>query len=152
MRLDIRRATIADISTLFAIRTAVRENHMTMAELAIAGVTPETVADLLRSEDAGTWLGLCNTQPSGFAMARADPGDLFALFVLPSREGHGLGSLLLAAAEDWLASRGIEKAWLLTGGDPGLRAARFYSSRGWQAEGHEADRQVRFTKCLTRRL
>ncbi len=149
MRLEIRRAMIADIPTLFAIRTAIRENHMTMAELASAGVTPETVADLARSENARTLLGLCDTQPSAFAIARADPGDLFALFVLPGWEGLGLGSLLLAAAEDWLSSHGVHEAWLPIGGDPALRASRFYSSRGWQAEEHEANWQVRFTKCLT---
>jgi GNAT superfamily N-acetyltransferase len=151
MHLEIREATVADVPTLFAIRTAVRENQMTMAELASVGVTPETVADLIRSENARTWLGLCDTQPSAFAMARIVPGDLFALFVLPNREGLGLGSLFLAEAEDWLSLYGVQEAWLLTGRDPALRAAQFYSSRGWRTDGHEADGQVRFTKCLTPR-
>jgi len=148
MSLDLRKADLPDVPTLFAIRTAVRENHMTMAELASAGVTPDTVADLLRSDDAAAWIGLWDGEPSGFAMARADVGDLFALFVLPAMEGRGLGSLLLSTAENWLASRGIETAWLLTGGGPGLKAAEFYASRGWKAAGREPDGQVRFTKSL----
>jgi GNAT superfamily N-acetyltransferase len=148
MSLHLRRADTSDIPTLFAIRTAVRENHMTFTELASAGVTPETVAHLIQSNDAASWIGLWNEQPSGFAMARADIGDVFALFVLPDMEGQGLGSALLLEAESWLASRGTEKAWLLTGGEPWLKAPQFYASRGWRAEGREADGQVRFTKML----
>ncbi len=144
----IRRATVADIPSLFAIRTSVRENHMTLAELGSAGVTLDSVADLIRSNDAATWVGLCDGQPSAFAMARADVGDVFALFVLPEMEGLGLGSFLLSAAEDWLASREIETAWLLTGEEPALRAYGFYLSRGWQPVGREPDGQVRFTKTL----
>jgi GNAT superfamily N-acetyltransferase len=144
----IRIATIADVPVLFAIRTAVRENHMTLEELAEAGVTPDSVADLIRSPDAATWIGLWDGRPAAFAMARADLGDVFALFVLPEMEGRGFGAALLSEAEAWLASRGIETAWLLTGGEPGLKATRFYRARGWTAEGREPDGQIRFTKRL----
>lgn len=148
MSLEIRPAAIADIPTLFAIRTAVRENHMSMSELAAAGVTPDAVAELLTSGDAAAWIGLCEGKPSGFSMVRLGEGDVFALFVLPDAEGRGLGSLLLAEAEKWLAFCGVETAWLLTGGEPGLRAASFYASRGWRLAGRERDGQLRFTKLL----
>lgn len=148
MSLTLRPATVVDVPTLFAIRTAVHENHMSRDELAAAGVTPASVADLVRSPDAGTWLGLWKGAPAGFAMARVDPGDVFALFVLPGMEGRGIGKALLAQAETWLASRDVATAWLLTGGQPGLRAAAFYEARGWTAMGHESDGQTRFTKRL----
>lgn len=148
MTLTVRPANPADIPTLFAIRTAVRENHMTLDELAAAGVTPETVADLVQSPEAGTWIALWDGAPAGFAMARTDPGDVFALFVLPAMEGRGIGRALLAQAEAWLAGRGLPSAWLLTGGEPELRAAAFYEAQGWTAEGREADGQIRFTKRL----
>jgi len=148
MTLVVRAATVSDVPTLFAIRTAVRENHMSLDELAAAGVTPEAVADLVRSPDAGAWIAQWDGEPAGFAMARADPGDVFALFVLPDREGRGIGTILLAQAEAWLASRGFDAAWLLTGGEPGLRAASFYAAQGWTAAGRETDGQIRFTKRL----
>ncbi|MCB5174735.1 GNAT family N-acetyltransferase [Microvirga lenta] len=151
MSLSIRPATLGDIPALFAIRTAVRENHMTLAALAAAGVTPDSVAELLRSEDAATWIGLWDGEPAAFAMARSDQGDVFALFVRPEMEGRGFGGRLLALAESWLASRGAESAWLLTGGEPGLKAARFYAARGWLVEGREPDGQLRFTKRLAAR-
>lgn len=121
---------------------------MTLAELASASATPDSVADLIRSTNAATWIGLCDRQPSGFAIAHADVGDVFALFVLPKVEGRGLGSRERTAAEDWLVSRGVEEAWLLTGEEPKLRAHGFDLSRGWQPVGLERDGQVRFTKTL----
>ncbi|RDI62245.1 GNAT family N-acetyltransferase [Microvirga subterranea] len=148
MTLFLRAATPADVRTLFAIRTAVRENHMSLDELVAAGVTPDSVADLVQSPDAGTWIGLWDGEPAGFAMARQDPGDVFALFVLPEMEERGVGRALLTQAEAWLASRGLACAWLLTGGGPGLRAAAFYEARGWVAAGREHDGQIRFTKRL----
>lgn len=148
MSATVRPAGEADIPALFAIRTGVRENHMDVQELARAGVTPAAVAALLRDGGAAAWLAEWAGRPAGFAMARADAGDVFALFVLPGFEGRGLGSTLLREAERWLARRGVEEAWLLTGGEPGLRAPGFYAARGWRAAGREADGQIRFTKRL----
>ena len=51
-------------------------------------------------------------------------------------------------AERWLALRGVGEAWLLTGGEPGLRAPGFYAARGWRATGREADGQIGFSKRL----
>lgn len=121
---------------------------MTLEQLAELGITPASVAEALRTPDLACWIGLEGTKPSGFAMARADFGDLFALFVLPEAEGRGLGSRLLAEAEKWLALRGIDKAWLITGGTAGLRAPQFYARHGWQPDGREADGQLRFTKRI----
>lgn len=151
MTATIRRAGEADIPALFAIRTAVRENHMTLAALEAAGVTPDTVAATLRGGVGAAWIALQGERPLAFSMARADPGDLFALFVMPGSEGLGLGSRLLQRAETWLASRGIAEAWLLTGGEPELRAPGFYARRGWRVAGREPDGQIRFTKLLDRR-
>lgn len=107
MTFTVRPVEEGSIPTLFAIRTAVRENHMSLDELAQAGVTPATVAAMLRSGDAAGWLGGCSGRPAGFSMARADVGDLFVIAVLPEFEGQGLGTLLLREAERWLALRGI---------------------------------------------
>ena len=148
MSFAVRPAGEADIPALFAIRTAVRENHTDLRELARAGVTPAAVAAVLRDGTAAAWLGERDGRPAGFGMARADEGDVFALFVLPEFEGRGLGSLLLREAERWLALRGVGEAWLLTGGEPGLRAPGFYAARGWRATGREADGQIGFSKRL----
>jgi GNAT superfamily N-acetyltransferase len=150
--ITIRRSAESDIPALFQIRTAVRENHMTLAELAAADVTADSVSTMLGGKHAAAWIGFDGETPLGFSMARADVGDVFALFVLPEAEGLGLGTKLLAEAECWLAFRDVTNAWLLTGGEPGLRAPGFYLKRGWVCERREADGQIRFTKQLKRHM
>jgi len=152
MHYIIRRAAPADIPALFAIRTAVRENHMSLAQLAEIGVTSESVADMLCKDNVACWIGLNVEVPLGFAMARAALADLFALFIRPEAQAKGLGTCLLARAEHWLAHQGVTTAWLLTGAEPGLRAASFYKSRGWNQGGEAPPGDIRFTKRLTSSL
>jgi GNAT superfamily N-acetyltransferase len=144
-----RRATASDIPTIFTIRTSVRENHMSRRALARAGITPATIAAALASRYAAAWLTHDETQtPVAFAMARSDEADVFALFVLPHAEHRGHGTALLATAEHWLATQGITQAWLLTGGEPHLRAPGFYTANGWHPAGHTHSGERRFTKHL----
>ena len=144
----IRPAGEADIPAIFSIRTAVTENHMSAAELAAAGITPAMVATSMRAGTAALWLATHRGQACGFAMARADKGDLFALFVLRHAEGLGIGTALLQEAETWLGAHGVTEAWLMTGGEPGLRAPGFYESRCWRLDGTDEDGTLRYVKRL----
>ncbi|MDB5373682.1 MAG: Acetyltransferase family protein [Belnapia sp.] len=144
----LRPVTRADIPTLFEIRLAVRENAMTAADLAANGVTPAAVAAMLATTAAG-WIADAD---AGFAIADAEDGSLFALFIRPACEGRGLGLALLRQAEAWLASQGWREAWLLTGADPALRAQRFYRAAGWRVAGGAPSGEQRFTRALSRPL
>lgn len=140
---SIRIATEADVATLFAIRTDVRENNMTPEALADVGVTPESVAEMLRT-DARAWLADWGGQPAGFAMADASRGTVFALFVRRGFEERGLGRALLAEAAAWLFARGWEEIWLTTGADaPGANA--FYRRVGWHEDGVAENGEIRYT-------
>jgi GNAT superfamily N-acetyltransferase len=141
----LRPVTRADIPTLFEIRLAVRENAMTAADLAANGVTPAAVAAMLATTAAG-WTADAD---AGFAIADAEDGSLFALFVRPACEGRGLGLALLRQAEAWLASQGWREAWLLTGADPALRAQRFYRAAGWRVAGGAPPGEQRFIRALS---
>ncbi len=143
--MSLRAATAADIPAIFAIRLAVRENAMTMAELAANGVTPKAVAGLLATTAAGWIAGAAE----GFAIADAEDGNLFALFVRPEREGRGLGRALLRQAESWLASQGWREAWLWTGADRRLRAQGFYRAQGWQNSGWAPAGEERLVRALS---
>jgi GNAT superfamily N-acetyltransferase len=143
--MPVRLATAADVETLFALRTSVRENHQSREELAAIGVTPETITAALTGP-ARAWLVEDGAGDAlGFAMADSAEGTLFALFVRPDAERRGVGRALLAAAEAWLFARGWEEIWLLTGSDPSLRAHRVYLAAGWQVVS-ELDGQLRYTK------
>ena len=54
-KMKIRPATVRDVDILFDIRTCVRENHESQAALASLGITPQSVAEMLRGEDSA-WM------------------------------------------------------------------------------------------------
>jgi GNAT superfamily N-acetyltransferase len=139
----IRPAILADVETLFDIRTSVRENHMTREALARIGVTPDRVATMLRA-DSRAWIAEVEGEPVAFSMADAGQGTVFALFVRAGHEGRGLGRALLAEAAAWLFSRGWDEVWLTTGADaPGANA--FYAHVGWRREGVQPNGEIRYT-------
>lgn len=143
--MSIRVATPADVEALFDVRTSVRENHQGREELAALGVTPESVAEMLRTSSRA-WLAEMDRRAAAFAMADAALGTVFALFVRPGYEGRGLGRALLAEAERWLFARGWDEVWLLTGSDERLRARGFYRRLGWRDAGVQPDGQVKLVR------
>jgi len=143
--MQTRIATDSDIVTLFRIRTSVTENHQSQEELAALGVTPESVGEMLRTTSRA-WVAEIDDEVVAFSMADAEAGTVFAMFVLPGYENRGAGRALMRAAEEWLFSQGHDEIWLLTGSDERLRANGFYRHLGWNAEGIEADGQLRYVK------
>lgn len=70
--------------------------------------------------------------PLGFSLLDSD--ELNQLYVANTARGTGVGTILIAEAEERLASTGVETAWLACaiGND---RAAGFYERRGWSRAG-----------------
>ena len=141
----LRPATEADVEALFVIRTSVRENHQSRAELARIGVTPRTVARMLRT-DSAAWVVVAHGEPVAFSMANIAEKTVFAMFVRPGYEGLGFGSALMRCAEEWLFLRGADEIWLTTGSDPTLRAHGFYRRIGWEESGRTTDGQTKYIK------
>lgn len=86
LNLTLRDATLADIETIFTIRTSVKENHLSREEMAEMGITPQTIAGII-AESPCIWLADVDGEPAGFAMAIAEEACLFAMFVQPQFEG-----------------------------------------------------------------
>lgn len=125
-----RRSTKAEVESIFAVRTAVRENILTMAQLAERGITPATYAESLRTGELVSFSATRNGRVLGFSGVRPAAGEVFALFVLPEAEGNGIGSRLLAMAEEHLSAGNYATMSLET--ERGSRAHRFYLRRGWR--------------------
>lgn len=89
--MTIRPATTADISEIFAVRTSVRENHLSLVQLRHMGITEESIGSII-SEDECTWIAETEGVTMGFAMADAEDGSVFALFVRPSGRIKALAS------------------------------------------------------------
>ncbi|MDJ0694441.1 GNAT family N-acetyltransferase [Mastigocoleus sp. MO_188.B34] len=151
--MNIRKAQIEDVETMFEIRTSVTENHQSREEIAELGITPETVTQMLQT-DCCAWVADIDDKPIGFSIANATEKTILGLFVLPSFEGRGAGKAVLQKAEEWLFSQDIDEIWLLTGNDPNLRAYGFYLHLGWKPVGvikdGEMEGEMKFVKALYR--
>lgn len=140
--LTLRDAALADIETIFTIRTSVKENHLSREEMAELGITPQTVADII-AESPCIWLADVDGKPAGFAMAITEEACLFAMFVLPQFEGLGVGKLLLKKAEAFLLAE-HPTIWLETAASS--RAATFYQRNGWLPVGEQDGEDIRLEK------
>jgi len=144
MSMELRIATPQDVETLFEIRTSVTQNHLSREQMAELGITTEVLTSILQAEPCA-WIAHSDGNAAGFAMVDGEAGEVFALFVRPGYEGRGIGQALLALAEDYLFQR-HQRIWLVTDGDPGIRANGFYQRLGWQQVGRVDERDVRYEK------
>lgn len=144
MKKTIRLADETDINAIFHIRTSVQENHLSHDQLAEMGITPDTIRQAI-SEASCIWVAEVEGVPAGFSMADIEDGCVFAAFVLPEFEGHGLGRRLMDKAEAFLFQH-HRTIWLETA--EASRASGFYRHLGWQPVKHLPEGDIRFEKCL----
>lgn len=149
MQISLRPASTRDVETLFDIRCSVHENHESREELALIGVTPDSIAHMIKSGDYITLIADVNGEAAGFSMAKVSDSYVFACFVRPGYEGRGVGRAIMEAAEEGLRHSGCTHAWLSTGADPDLRAVGFYRHLGWKEDGVQENGLIRYIKKLT---
>lgn len=142
MQLEIRPAVGDDIAAIFAIRTDVTENHLSLEQLAELGITPQTIKEMI-SASPGTWVASVEGQICGFSMADTETGGVFALFVKRGWEGRGIGTRLMEPVETLLFAR-HETIWLST--ERNSRASRFYSHHRWSGVKEMDNGETRFEK------
>jgi GNAT superfamily N-acetyltransferase len=136
----IRKATRDDISRIFEIRGAVKENRL-------RDPNRVTVADCEWFIDNSVfWLWVEDGSIQGFSAADPRDGSIFALFVHPTCEGRGIGQKLLPLACGTLEEAGHQSAILAT--EPTTRAERFYRLNGWTEIGRKDDGQIVFRKNI----
>lgn len=140
--ITLRDAVPGDIETIFNIRTAVKENHLSREQMAEMGITPQTVLEIINASRC-IWIAEVNGQAVSFAMAIIEEACLFAIFVTPEFEGLGVGKKLLQKAESFLFST-CQNIWLETAS--GSRAATFYKRHGWVPVSKPGESDIRFEK------
>lgn len=142
MTITIRDAAEEDIPAIFEVRTSVRENHLSVEQMAAIGITNESIRQLLRREPC-IWVAVQGDHIVGFSMADAADACLFAVFVRPEWAGQGIGRRLVERAEVFLFERHCT-IWLHTDGSS--RATGFYERLGWKRMQDVEKRDARFEK------
>lgn len=140
----IRPARASDIDDIFAIRTGVTDNHLSHAQLAALGITPDAIRVAILGASPA-WMAEVDGEAAGFVMVDGEDGSVFALFVRSTHEGLGLGRRLMAEAETFLLSRHAT-IWLTTDGSPAVRANGFYRRLGWHPVITDENGETRYEK------
>jgi GNAT superfamily N-acetyltransferase len=137
LNLHFREAIEADIPAMSAIRLAVTENRLSDP----ARITRAMYLDYL-DRLGKSWVCEADGVIAGFASADTTAASVWALFVDPVHEGHGIGKRLLALLADHLFSLGHATIVLSTGAD--TRADVFYASQGWERGKMKDDVEVQY--------
>lgn len=145
MNINIRIATPADINTIFDIRTSVKENHLSHDQLTEMGITPDAIQQALQQAPC-LWVAEVDGVAAGFSMADIDDGCVFAAFIRPEFEGHGLGRKLMEQAEALLFQH-HRQIWLETA--EASRANGFYQRLGWRVVEQLPQGDIRMEKYRT---
>jgi GNAT superfamily N-acetyltransferase len=88
-------------------------------------------------EDAGEVVGFASVGASREEGAEQE-GELYAIYLHPSRWDRGIGRALLQRAEESMRSSGFRRAilWVLEGNE---RGERFYRVAGWEQDGRKVE-------------
>lgn len=128
-------ALAADAEACIVLRTQTRENAVTRAELAAAGITRETWAAGI---DAGLYPGVVALDGdvlAGYCFGHRDTGEIVVLALLPQYEGQGVGKTLLNRVVSLLRKQGHSRVFLGCATDPAVRSYGFYRHLGWRSTG-----------------
>jgi GNAT superfamily N-acetyltransferase len=140
MKFATRLAGAADVPSMHRLRTRVRENRLT---------SPHRVSELSylpHVRTGSTWVAETLDGLVGFAAVNAAEQSVWALFVDPDAEGHGIGQALHQRMLIWAHEQGVEQLTLST--DQGTRAALFYLRAGWTEAGTASNGEAVFSIAL----
>jgi ribosomal protein S18 acetylase RimI-like enzyme len=150
MNKHVRRATPTDASRIATIHVETWQSAYEglipsdyLDSLSIAKRTKKWQAKLDDAQDKTIYLvGLIDEKVLGWASlcksrdedVKSDRGEVGGIYVHPTAQKKGLGSLLMAEGVNILKQEGYAYAtlWVLTSN---ALAREFYESRGWRVEG-----------------
>ncbi len=135
--MQIREATINDISQIQIIRNAVKENILSNPNL----VTDADCVEYITKRGKG-WVCEIEGKIVGFAIADLKENNIWALFIHPDFEKKGIGVKLHNIMLDWYFSQTQTRVWLSTAFN--TRAETFYRKAGWTEVGLHGTKEIKF--------
>lgn len=135
--MNIREARVQDISQIQEVRHSVKENILSDP----SKVTDADCADYITRRGKG-WVCEVGELITGFAIADLQDHNIWALFVRPEYERHGIGIRLHEIMMEWYFNQTQKTVWLST--SPGTRAEQFYRMAGWIETGSYGNGEIKF--------
>lgn len=86
-----------------------------------SGAVPQKYIESIKTDEI--YVEDAEANIMGFGWLKTDPGEIRAIYVTPSNQGHGVGTRLLAFLETALRDRGVTTATV----GASLNAQRFYA-------------------------
>jgi len=133
-----REALLTDIPGMSVVRLSVLENRLSNPGL----VTEQDYTDHLTTLGKGWVAQNEHGIIVGFAIVNMENHSVWALFVHPDFEGHGIGKTLHRMMLDFYFSKTDKPLYL--GTEAGTRAEQFYRMQGWRDVGRYANGEIKF--------
>lgn len=133
----IREARLEDIPQIQKVRNSVKENTLSDPNL----VTDKDCEEFLFERGKG-WVYEIDDQIVGFSIVDLKEKNIWALFLDPGFEKHGIGRKLHDTMLDWYFEQTKETVWLGTA--PKTRAENFYRKSGWKETGTHGKGEIKF--------
>ena len=135
MRIEYRPAVAGDAAACVALRGRTRENAVSEARLAAAGITAASWSEAIRSGALPGHVCSANGGIVGYCFGDSATGEVVVLALLPEFEDRGIGRALLSMVTSDLRARGFDRLFLGCSADPSTRSYGFYRHLGWRSTG-----------------
>ena len=140
MSIEFKPASADFAAEYIRLRGLTRENAVSEERLRALGITAESWANDIQSEELRGFVAQAGDEMAGYCFGNARSGEVVVLAVRPTYEGQGVGRRLLALVIQELRERGHTKLFLGCSSDPRVRSYGFYRHLGWRATGSVDER------------
>jgi GNAT superfamily N-acetyltransferase len=123
------------------VRDGEASDHAGIVALLVESWGSTTVVSRGRVHDAGKLpakVAICDAALVGLATFHLEEDECELVTLDSTKQGHGIGSALLAAVAEEAVRRGARRLWLTTSND-NLDALRFYQRRGMRVSAIHRD-------------
>jgi ribosomal protein S18 acetylase RimI-like enzyme len=117
------------------LRGLTRENAVSEDRLRSLGITAESWANDIRSNELQGFISQSGQELVGYCFGDTRSGEVVVLAVRPTHERQGVGRRLLALVVEQLGLLGHKRLFLGCSSDPKVRSYGFYRHLGWRSTG-----------------
>lgn len=135
MAIELKPAPAHFSAEYIRLRGLTRENAVSEERLRTLGITAESWARDIRSEQLRGIAAFAEDQVTGYCFGNSRTGEVVVLAVRPAFEGQGVGKQLLLAVVELLRTHGHSRLFLGCSPDATVRSHGFYRHLGWRSAG-----------------